>query len=109
LAHLSQETIATNLFRDACHNDLMTDGWDQESDQSSKRSTNVWTWSTIYMSAEKVVNWDVPFTGEFQPVSAVPPVWVEVPVGEAWMSSVWGTIGEAWDEKEHTGYFSECA
>jgi hypothetical protein len=37
------------------------------------------------MSSEEVVNWDVPFTRELEPIGAVPPVRVEVSVREAWV------------------------
>ena len=39
--------------------------------------------SEIHMSAQKVVDRDIPFATEFQPVRGVPPVLVEVAVGEA--------------------------
>jgi hypothetical protein len=35
------------------------------------------------MSAEEVVDWLVPFTGELEPVAAVPPICVELTIREA--------------------------
>lgn len=38
------------------------------------------------MATEEVMHGDVPLAGEFEPVGAVPPVGVEVPVCEAFTS-----------------------
>jgi hypothetical protein len=35
------------------------------------------------VSSEEVVDWDIPFAGELEPIGAVPPVGVEVSVCEA--------------------------
>jgi len=35
------------------------------------------------MPTEEVVYWDIPFPGEFKPVTAVPPVGVELTVGKS--------------------------
>jgi hypothetical protein len=37
------------------------------------------------VSSEEVVDWDVPFARELEPIGAVPPVRVEVSVREAWV------------------------
>ena len=44
----------------------------------------MWARRTVDVTTEKVMNRDVPFAGEFEPVGAVPPVRVEVTVCEAY-------------------------
>lgn len=84
LQHLRHEAIPTDLFGDASQNDLVTDGADEKGDERGDGSTQVWSGGAVDVPPEEVVYGDVPFTREFKPVGGVPPVGVEVAVGEAW-------------------------
>lgn len=61
----------------------MPDGADQEGNESGHGTTDMGSRGAVNMSAEEVVNWDVPFAGELEPISTVPPVGVEVSVCKA--------------------------
>lgn len=74
LAHLSQEPVTTYLLRDTRHDDLVTDGADKESDESSHRPTDVRTRGAVNVTTEEVVYWDIPLATKFQPIGGVPPV-----------------------------------
>lgn len=61
----------------------MSNGRDKEGDQCRHGTPNVWSGSAVHVSSKEVVNWDVPFSGELEPIGTVPPVRVEMPVREA--------------------------
>ena len=61
----------------------MQESRDEESDDGSKRPAQMAPRGTIDMPPEEVVNGDVPLARELQPVAAIPPIGVEVAVGEA--------------------------
>ena len=55
---------------------------DQKRNHRRAVFTHVRTTCSVDVAAKEVVYGDVPLAGEFQPIAAVPPVGVEVPVGE---------------------------
>ena len=61
----------------------MTDGGDEEGDESGHGTADMRTRGRVDVTTEEVVDGDVPLPGELEPVGAVPPVGVEVAVREA--------------------------
>lgn len=61
----------------------MTDRGDEKCDERCHGTTNVRSGGAIYMSAEKVVYWNVPLTGELKPIRAIPPIRIKAPICEA--------------------------
>jgi hypothetical protein len=61
----------------------MSNGGDKERDEGCHGTPNVRSGSAVDVSAEEVVNWDIPFTREFEPIGTVPPVRVEMPICKA--------------------------
>lgn len=82
LQHLANKSIATNLFRDTRHDDLMPDGGDEEGNDSGREAANMRSASAIYVTTEEAVDRNVPLAREFHPVGRVPPVRVEVAIGK---------------------------
>lgn len=60
----------------------MEDSADQEGDEHGDGLREVGSSREVNVTEEEVVNGDVPFSREFQPVTRVPPVRVEVSVRE---------------------------
>jgi hypothetical protein len=85
LAHLSQKSISPNLLRNTRHHYLMPNSTDKKGDKCRHGTTDMWSGGAVDVPAEKMVHGDVPFSRELEPVGAVPPVRVEMSIGEAWM------------------------
>jgi hypothetical protein len=58
----------------------MANGTNEKGDERGERSADMRTGGRVDMATEKVMYWDVPFAGEFEPVNAVPPVRIEMTV-----------------------------
>jgi uncharacterized protein YndB with AHSA1/START domain len=58
----------------------MANSTNEKGDECGERSADVRTGGRVDMAAEKVMYWDIPFAGEFEPVNAVPPVRIEMAV-----------------------------
>jgi hypothetical protein len=80
---LSEETISPELLSNASHHNLVTDGGDEKRDEGSHGTADVGARGAIDMATEEVVNRNIPFTREFEPVGAVPPVGIEVSICKA--------------------------
>ena len=83
LGHLGEEAVATHFLGDAGHDEFVADGGDEESDEGGGGAGEVGAGGAVDVAAEEVVDGDVPLAGELEPVDAVPPVGVELAVGEA--------------------------
>lgn len=90
LQHHGDKPIASELFRNAAHDQLVTERADQEGNCHGNRAGEIRLGGEEDMPSEEMIHRNVPFPREFQPVTAVPPVRVEVAIGE-------------------TGDFRECA
>ena len=84
MGHLAQEAVPPDLLRDACHDYFVPDGRDEEGDECGHGTPDVWAGGAVDVSPEEVVDGNVPFAGEFQPIGAIPPVRIKVSVCEAW-------------------------
>ena len=60
----------------------MRQSTDEESDNGSRRTRELATRSRVDVTTEEVVNGNVPFTRELEPIAAVPPISVEMTVGK---------------------------
>lgn len=61
----------------------MAEGAHEKCDEHGHRVGQVGPGREVDVTAEEVVNGDIPLAGELEPVGRVPPVGVEVAVGEA--------------------------
>jgi len=43
----------------------------------------MWPRGTVDVSTKEMVDWDIPFARELEPISTVPPVGVEMSISEA--------------------------
>lgn len=62
----------------------MREGADQEGGEGGEGPGERVSGGGVDVAAEEVVDGDVPFAGELQPVARVPPVGVELAVCETW-------------------------
>lgn len=83
----------------------MTDSTDKEGDEHGDSIGEVRSSTEVDVSTEEMVDGDVPFTTEFKPVAAIPPVGIEMSICEA------GNFGEGaeevfedYEEDEEEGY-----
>lgn len=83
LQHLADEAVAANLLCDAGHDNLVADGGDEEGDEGGKGLAGVGARGAVDVAAQEGVDGDVPLARKLHPVGRVPPVGVEVVVGEA--------------------------
>jgi hypothetical protein len=83
LKHHGKEAIASELSCNATHDQLMRKRGDEKGDGGRKWSRHVVLRGRVDMATEEVMNWLVPFTGEFEPIAAVPPVCVELTIRKA--------------------------
>lgn len=83
LQHLTNEAIAANLLCDARHDNLVPDGGDEEGDEGGKGLARVRARGAVDVAPQEGVDGDVPLARKLHPVGRVPPVGVEVAVGEA--------------------------
>lgn len=88
LQHLADEAVAAQFLGDAGHDDLVPHGGDEEGDDGGVGAADVRPRGAVDVAAQEAVDGYVPLAAELHPVGAVPPVAVEVPVGEA------GDLGE---------------
>jgi len=92
LQHHGHESVAAQFLRDAAHDQLVAQRADQERERHGNGVAEMNSRGEVDVPSEEVVDWDVPLSTEFQPVGAVPPVGVEVAVGET------GYLGERAEE-----------
>lgn len=83
LQHHGHEPVTAEFLGDAAHDEFVTQGADQESDGHGYGGRDVGFGRKKDVAPEEVVDGYVPLPRELEPVAAVPPVRVEVSVGEA--------------------------
>lgn len=88
LQHLADEAVTPELLGDAGHDDLVSHGGDEKRDDGGVGAADVGPRGAVDVTAQEAVDGYVPLAAELHPVGAVPPVAVEVAVGEA------GDLGE---------------
>lgn len=67
LQHHSSEPVATQLFSNAAHDQLVRDRADQECNEHGHGLREVCAGWEVDVSEEEVVDGEVPFAGEFEP------------------------------------------
>jgi hypothetical protein len=83
LQHHGNEAVPTELASDASHDQLVCYTRDQEGDEGGHGTGHCVARCRVDMPTEEMVDGDIPLARELEPVKAVPPVRVELPVGEA--------------------------
>ena len=83
LQHLTDKAVAAQFLGDTCHDNFVADRADQKGDDGGISFANVRAAGAVNVAAEEAVDGHVPLARELHPVGAVPPVAIEVPVGEA--------------------------
>lgn len=83
LEHHGKSSVATQLLGNAAHDKLVSSGADEEGNDCSGGAREPGAGGGVDVTAEEAVNGDVPFARKLKPVTAVPPVGVEVAVREA--------------------------
>jgi hypothetical protein len=89
LQHLARESVSAEFLGDAEHHQLVGKRRDQERQEHGERTRHVCAADAVNVALEEAVDGNVPLTRELKPVCAVPPVRIEVAVGEA------GDLGES--------------
>ena len=84
LEHHGDEAVPAELARDAAHDELVGKTRDKEGDYGGDGTGDGVQRRAVDMASEKMVDGDVPLPGELEPVFRVPPVRVELAIGEAW-------------------------
>lgn len=83
LQHHGHEAVAAEFARNAAHDQLVRKTGNEKGDECRHGSRHGVARSAVDVPPEEVVNGNVPLAGKLQPVKAVPPVRVELPVGKA--------------------------
>jgi hypothetical protein len=84
LQHHGGKAVAAQFLSDAAHDEFVRERRDEEGDARRERAAHVAARGAVHVAPKEIVHGDVPFAAELEPVAAVPPVGVEVAVGEAW-------------------------
>ena len=74
LQHHGDEAIPTELAGDASHNQLVCYARNQESDEGGHGTRHGVARCRIDMATEEMMDRNVPFAREFEPIETVPPV-----------------------------------
>lgn len=82
LQHHGEKPIPAEFSGNAAHDEFVREGGDQEGGESGEGAGEGVSARGVDVAAEEVVDGDVPFAGELQPVARVPPVGVELAVCE---------------------------
>jgi hypothetical protein len=82
LQHHGEKPIAPELPCNASHDELVREGADEEGGEGGEGTGEGVSARGVDVAAEEVVDGDVPFAGELEPVAGVPPVGVELAVCE---------------------------
>lgn len=102
LQHHGDGAVAPQLLGDAGEDELVREGADEEGEGRGHWPRDDGARGRVDVAPEEVVHGYVPLAGELEPVARVPPVFVEVAVGEAcggaigrvsaisFLSGVWG-------------------
>jgi len=80
LQHHRNEAIATELACNAAHDKFMRESADEKRDDRGHGAGHVAARRRVDVSPEEVMHWYVPLSREFKPVTAVPPVCVELAI-----------------------------
>jgi hypothetical protein len=83
LQHHRNEAVSAELASDATHDQLVCYTRDQEGDEGGHGTGHGVAGCRIDMATEEMMDGNVPFTRELEPVQTVPPVRIELSVGEA--------------------------
>ena len=83
LQHHGHEAVAAEFLSDARHDDLVANSADEEGDERGHGLREMRAGCSIDMAAKEMVDRDIPLSGKFEPVDAVPPVRVELAVCKA--------------------------
>lgn len=82
LQHHGDEAIAAQFLGDAAHDELVAEGTDQECNGHGHRSGDICFGGEKHVAAQEMVDGNVPLAAELEPIAAVPPIRVEVAIGE---------------------------